>query len=907
MRSIIWFEEAGADDLSLVGGKGANLARLTTAGFVVPTGFIVTTDAYFAFVDTLQARIQAAISGIDFSAHDAVETATTGVRQMIRDAALPADIAQEIKAAYARLSGGNAYVAVRSSGTAEDLAEASFAGMHDTFLDVRGAEAVLNAVKDCWASMWSARATAYRQDRGINHAQARIAAVIQTMVESEVAGVLFTGNPLTTATDEFVINASWGLGEAVVSGFVSPDQFVIAADDLRIKRRERGAKEKQVIRDPVHGHGTLTQETPATDRERYCLTPEQVADIALLGRRVMDYYGGLPQDIEWALQDGRVHLLQARPVTGVEFSWDAEVSADAEVWCDFESADDAIWTRAWADEAWTGPTTPLFYSLRMQALAIPESKANQLRGLHKASRMRYMTFHKAKVYFNTELHRETLTNTSLPFMRPGQQADWLPPAWREEAIATPLSMGDYLKIVARMNLFSGKQDLIRWRHEMQSFIDDPEWHPDALPNLELLSDDRLINLVEKLMRREQDFCARTWFAWVQYPRDIMAWITLMLSSWYDGEHPEMLGDLFAGSIRQSKTQLENIELSAVTRIIAESPSLRELFALKQGPAFFAACEDTEEGQAFLRQYIAFRDKWFFRGHEDRDVSFVRRGEDPWIDYRTMQTLLSAESGLDDSEAREHAVSARRAAAIDEVVANFRHQPLGGLRAELFKIAVYYFHDWLVLRDDERWSTDRTTMCERLVMQEYGRRLKVRGLIERDDDYYFLTLPEIKKLGASNKSTPLMRAKIKARRRDFERLHRRQVDPPMWLQYGQGVDLDTPMEGDSDRLLNGLPTSSGIATGPARIVSRVQDIGTVRKGDILVCNSTDPGWTPVFSVVAGIITETGGILAHASCLSREYGLPAVQIPGAMKKISDGALITVNGSTGQVILGDESNPD
>jgi pyruvate,water dikinase len=435
---------------------------------------------------------------------------------------------------------------------------------------------------------------------------------------------------------------------------------------------------------------------------------------------------------------------------------------------------------------------------------------------------------------------------------------------------------------------------------MQGFIDDPAWHPDALPRLDRLSEPELIRLVRSLMRREQDFCTRTWFAWVQYPRDIMSWIMLMLS-WYDGSRPEMLGDLFAGTIRPSYTQKENVELCAVARLIAASPALRALLDEHEGPAFFDRCASVPEGREFLAAYAAFRDKWSFRGHEDRDMYFARRGEDPWIDYRALKALLSGADGVDDldPEAREHVVNARRLAAVDEVVANFRRMPFGGLRAELFKSAHHYFHDWLVLRDDERWSTDRTTMSQRLVMQEYGRRLLSRGLIEADDDYYFLTVQELERLSAAGVASPLVRAKISARRRDFERLWRREVDPPAWLQHGQGVDLDALAEDSGDPgVLAGLPTSSGTATGIARVVSRVQDIGTVRKGEILVCNSTDPGWTPVFSVISGIVTETGGILAHASCLSREYGLPAVQVTAAMKRIPDGATITVDGSSGRV---------
>jgi pyruvate,water dikinase len=532
----------------------------------------------------------------------------------------------------------------------------------------------------------------------------------------------------------------------------------------------------------------------------------------------------------------------------------------------------------------------------MPSLAIPESNFNKIRGLPDAARMRYMTFHKAKAYFNTTLHRETLVKTSLPFMRPGQQADWLPPAWRADAVADPMSLPRYLGLMARINLTGRTQDLVRWRRVVKAMIDDPAWGPETLPPLDRLTDAELIRHVERLMRAEQTYCNDSWSGWVQYPRDLAAWIQAMLG-WYDGDRPELLGDLFAGTIRRSKTQIEQHELCAVARIIERSDELRDLLKRHAGPAFFEACEATTEGRAFLEAYTAFRDRWSFRGHEDRDLYFARRGEDPWIDYRSLTSLLSGDEPL-DSEERDRAVNVRRLAAVEEVVTNFRRKPFGAVRAELFTAAHEYFHEWLILRDDQRWSLDQLTMSQRLLMQEYGRRLQRRGLIDAPDDYYFLTLQELQRLNAAGVSSPLVRAKITARRRDFERLYNREVAPPAWLQFGQGVDLDADLGDDADGVLTGLPTSSGTVTGIARVVPRIDEIGTVRKGEILVCNSTDPGWTPVFSVVSGVVTETGGILAHASCLSREYGLPAVQLTAAMRRIPNGATITVDGSAGRV---------
>jgi pyruvate,water dikinase len=212
-------------------------------------------------------------------------------------------VAKEITEAYAAL-GPDPYVAVRSSGTAEDMADASFAGLHDTFLDVKGADSVIDAVKDCWASLWTARATAYRKARGFDHLAVSLPVVVQMMAEADVAGVMFTANPLTAATNEIVINASWGLGESVVSGAVTPDEFVIDTDTLRVKRRILGSKARETVRNPQSGRGTLTREVDEDRRSAYSLTDDQLNALARLGRRITRHYREVPQDIEWALVDG---------------------------------------------------------------------------------------------------------------------------------------------------------------------------------------------------------------------------------------------------------------------------------------------------------------------------------------------------------------------------------------------------------------------------------------------------------------------------------------------------------------------------------------------------------------------------------------------------------------------------
>ena len=328
-RAVIGLGQDGSTELAVVGGKGASLGRMVRAGFPVPSGFVVTTAGYDRCLaaNDLRAGIDALLRDLDYGSVGELEARTAKIRQAIVGCELPEGLAVEIVREYGEL-GDEPYVAVRSSGTAEDLAGASFAGQYDTYLDVRGGDALLDAVRRCWASMWTARVTAYRQGKGFDHADVGIAVVVQTMLEPDVAGVMFVGNPMNARADETVINASWGLGEAVVSGSVTPDEYVVARKTSTVEQRRLGAKELQVVRDPQAASGTVEQPVATERRGRYTLSDAQAVELAELGQRVTAYYQGLPQDIEWALSDGSLFLLQSRPVTGVEFTW--EVRRDSE-------------------------------------------------------------------------------------------------------------------------------------------------------------------------------------------------------------------------------------------------------------------------------------------------------------------------------------------------------------------------------------------------------------------------------------------------------------------------------------------------------------------------------------------------------------------------------------------------
>ena len=438
---VVPFTDPLARDIAVAGGKGSNLAALTAASLTVPPGFCVTTHAYATFSAAigLHERVGHLLSVLGEEAAD-VEMHTAELRRFIVESIMPGAVARAILDAYGAMEPG-AFVAVRSSGTAEDLAGSSFAGLHDTYLDIRGEDEVLDAVKRCWASMWTARATSYRRTKGFDQTQAKIAVVVQKMVEADVAGVLFTANPLTAATDEIVINAAYGLGEALVSGIATPDEHVLDLDSLKVKEQRVGAKEVSIVRDRSKNSGTVEQPVSEADRQRFALTDAQLEELGELGRRVMALYGGFPQDIEWAIEKNSLYLLQARPVTGVNLSWDEHL----EFWQTLAEDDDTLWTRSWADEVWNGAISPLTYSYRGHMFTVSAQECARLCGIEGGIGSRLYKFHKSEAYYNTAIQQRFIECTALPFVRPGILAH-APPDARERILAAPLSLFSYLKM-----------------------------------------------------------------------------------------------------------------------------------------------------------------------------------------------------------------------------------------------------------------------------------------------------------------------------------------------------------------------------------------------------------------------------------------------------------------------------
>ncbi|MFO8143326.1 MAG: phosphoenolpyruvate synthase [Dehalococcoidales bacterium] len=331
-KAILWFNEITKNDIPVVGGKGANLGEMTGAGIPVPEGFVVTADAYFNFLEKAQLpdKIRRLLEPLEVSDSKQLQRVAKEVQRIIKNSPIPPEVVSAIKESYAKLGGG--LVAVRSSATAEDLPEASFAGQQSTYLNIGDEERVVSAVHGCWASLFEARAIFYREEQGFDHFKVGIAVPVQRMVQSEASGVMFTVEPVTSATDQIVIEAIYGLGEAIVSGEENPDLYVINKEALRIVSKKLSQQDRKLVINPNRKSVNTNIWVPVSEPKQKLqkISDEDIVALAGIGKRIEEHYQ-FHQDIEWAKEGDNIYIVQTRPVTTMKEVAEAEPEIKAPV------------------------------------------------------------------------------------------------------------------------------------------------------------------------------------------------------------------------------------------------------------------------------------------------------------------------------------------------------------------------------------------------------------------------------------------------------------------------------------------------------------------------------------------------------------------------------------------------
>jgi pyruvate,water dikinase len=473
---------------------------------------------------------------------------------------------------------------------------------------------------------------------------------------------------------------------------------------------------------------------------------------------------------------------------------------------------------------------------------------------------------------------------------------------QSKTLAAPFDEGVFIRSLTRWHLLDPDSTPTGFLKVFQQWRARTDYEGLSHAELRELSDEELIAYCKKMVGLEGewgDVMLRPLMISLRLLMSCLAW---MVASWYDGGPPEAtFAKLVAGVPRRTDTQHENSDLAALVGEIRDTPALRESIEKHSGDSFFEDLATFSEGRAFLARYDQWTAKWGHRGHADRDLIYPRRADDRSLDYRAFKVLLSSDSSIDVAR-MERKLAEERDTALDEVVANVSSKDHGSAKIEAFRFVLRLTHEYLMIRDDERARpTDVIMYAYKRGFDEIGRRLYARHQIEEARDFHFLSEQELYRLFRGRvQNLDLLHAKILARRRDCDRMLQKTADLPTNMQRNRPIDLERAAEHAGDGVYVGRPTSPGVTTGVARVLADHNEMGNLLPGEILVTHSTDPGWNPVFNLISAVIVETGGMLSHASCLAREYGFPAVHLPGATKLIENGATITVDGSAGTVCV-------
>jgi rifampicin phosphotransferase len=877
--------------LSVGGGKAVNLGELIQAGFAVPAGFCITTAAYERVAT--QAALGTYLFGLESASREdqarQIELAT-GIRTALCQIPLPPEVIEAITKSYQTLSGGSPIpVSVRSSATAEDLPGASFAGQQETFLHVIGIEAVLTAVQRCFASLWTDRATQYRASLGIAPGSVRLAVVVQRMVQAEVAGVLFTANPLTGKRREAVIDANPGLGEAVVSGATTPDHFVVRTDTGEIVERRLG--NKQVVIQAAAGGGTRAAAASASP-EQFCLSDEQIRTLAALGSRVEAWYG-TPQDIEWAIDaTGAIFLLQARPITTL-FPLPESAPQTAE--------DLRVYLAFGVQQGTYRPFTPMGVS----ALRCLASGFLTLIGTPPRDPLagpRFITEAAGRPFF------EVTAALRSPFGR-----TFLLEAMREAEVHAARS---FEIVVTDPRLSLRKTPWLAFGRALLLLLARtrlPWYLVQALlaPTVARLRVQRFVAQVRE--PTQIDARGNTAAHLAEAERLLQGCLRLafrvspvMLAGMQSFALARcLLGDLasesecqivLGGSPTNPTTQMNLALWKLAEAIRADTTSLH---LLRQTPAEQLA-QEYQHGRlpAPLQQSVArFLQEYGHQSVCELDLGVPRWSEEPTYVLDLLTSYLEVEESTSAPDLQLQRAEEAAREMITELARRARHT--SHLRGWSVRWCLRRAHALAGFREMTRFVVGVVLAQTRVLLWPVGEELVRAGKLHEAADLFFLTLPE----AHAALSGADLRELVSERRAGFEReLGRRHV--PLVLLSDGTEPISSPQsiqrEASAEGLLQGTPASAGSVTGIARVI-RDPHGARLSPGEILVAPSTDPGWTPLFLQAAGLVMDVGGAMAHGAIVAREYGIPAVVgVAGATERITTGCRLTVNGTTGTITL-------
>jgi phosphoenolpyruvate synthase/pyruvate phosphate dikinase len=863
-RYVLDLREVDEMQVALVGGKGANLGELSRIdGIDVPAGFCVTTDAFrriMAQTPSMDGRLDQ-LSRLNPDDREAIRTLSAEIRRTIEGVAIPGGPAAAVTDALARLGEQAAY-AVRSSATAEDLPTASFAGQQDTYLNVVGPAAILQHVSRCWASLFTERAVTYRQRNGIDHRAVHMAVVVQQMAFPHAAGILFTADPVTGNRKVATVDASFGLGEALVSGLVNPDVFKVRDGAVVAE----AVATKQLAIDALPSGGTQEVAIDPQRQNQPALTEAQVLRLVQLGRRI-EAHLGRPQDIEWCLVDDGFQIVQSRPITTL---FPIPESGDRE---------NHVYVSVGHQQMMTDPMKPLglsFWQMTTpapmaeaggrlfvdvtQRLASPASRTGLLEALGRSDPL-------TGDALQTILERDGFIRPLPGEGPPGPLFGGGPaPIETDPAIVTELIGRSEASIAASerdIRTKSGEAllDFIQTDiQELRRILFDPQSH--------------------------QVFMSAMEAAW---------WLNDQLEAWLGEKNA---ADTLTQSVPHNVTSEMGLALLDVADVIRPHPDVVAFLQHVEDDGlpdkhFLDELAKPPGGREARDAIEAWLEKYGMRCVGEIDITRPRWSERPSTlvpvilgNIRNFEPGAGArrfEQGRQEAWAKEQ-----------DVLKRLRALPDGERKAEETKRMIDRVRTFIGYREYPKYGMVSRYFVYKQALLNEAERLVQAHVLRAKEDIFYLRFPELHDVARTNHVDD----ELICRRKDAFRSYQALTPPRVLTSDGEAITGAYRRDDVPAGALVGLPVSAGVIEGRARVILDMAQ-ADLEPGDILVTAYTDPSWTPLFVAITGLVTEVGGLMTHGAVIAREYGLPAVVgVVDATRLIPDGQRIRVHGTDGYV---------
>jgi len=869
MSSFVFtFNDIDKTKNNIVGGKGANLGELARIKEInVPGGFCISTDAFKKIIVEMPSVKELINQLLLLNAGDRnkISELSSKIRKAIEGIIIPADIHSAITHHLARFDKKTAW-AIRSSATAEDLPNASFAGQQDTYLNIIGEDAILQHISKCWASLFTERAILYRIQNGFQHHKVQLAVVVQQMVFPQAAGILFTADPVTSNRKVLSIDASFGLGEAMVSGMVNADVYRVCDGKIIDKK----ISTKKLLIEALKDGGTIEKEIEPGLRNRQALTDAQVLQLEGIGRKIEAHFGA-PQDIEWCLADEKFYIVQSRPITTlypIPETDDQENHVYVSVGHQQMMTDAikplgiSVWLLTGTRSMFKTGGGRLFVDIT-KGLASPAGRQNLLGVLGHSDPL-------IKDALITIIERGDFIKTAPDNnSQPGpvkshkgmSSADILAEAGNDPAIVADLIKSSEASLSALKNNIQTKSGL----DVFDCILDDMEQRRQRASDLKNLSV-------------------------IMAGIHASAWINEKMNDWLGEKN---VADTLSLSVPNNITSEMGMELLDVADVIRPYPEIIAYLQQVKDDNFLDKLVQFEGGQKVRDAITAYLEKYGMRCAGEIDITRTRWSENPGI---LIPMILSNIKNLEPGASKRKFEQGRLEALKKEqdLLRLLKQLPGGEQKAEETKQMIDLVRNFIGYREYPKYDIISRYFVYKQALLKEAEQLVQANVLNDKEDIYYLTFEEFKEVVRTHKiDYPVIN-----KRKDEYQLYERLTPPRVITSDGEIITGKYKRENLPAGAIVGLAVSSGVIEGRARVILNMQD-ADLEDGDILVTSFTDPSWTPLFLSIKGLVTEVGGLMTHGAVIAREYGLPAVVgVENATGLIKDGQRIRVNGTEGYV---------